>query len=287
MFWAAVRFGPTGVSVLQIVSSAGLLWATVNDNSTSIRDVLSLQLFLVLVNALSLALSVVVRESRNLQSLHGAVLRSMRNAVAITDSDGVVIDANESWAAAERKHEPGRLDGVARSVNYLQHQRASAHESHHAARLVAGLESVLAGQRKLFEMEYPCGPPDALRWFSISIVPLWGEQRGAVITHGDITRRKHEEAETLRVREELAHAGRVMTMGMLSASLTHELSQPLSAIVTNAQAGRRILDNEPAPFESIREILVDVVQEANRARRSSGGCGRYFGRSVRLMSAST
>jgi len=266
MFWAAVRFGPTGVSVLQIVSSAGLLWATVNDDGTSIRDVLSLQLFLVLVNALSLALSVVVRESRHLQSLHGAVLRSMRNAVAITDSDGVVIDANESWAAAERKHDSGRLDGVARRVNYLQHQRANATDNPHAARLVAGLESVLAGQRKLFEMEYPCGPPDALRWFSISIVPLWGEQRGAVITHGDISRRKHEEAETLRVREELAHAGRVMTMGMLSASLTHELSQPLAAILGNAQAARRLCARSRADDSAeVDVILADIVADSRRA----------------------
>jgi len=266
MFWAAVRFGPTGVSVLQIVSSAGLLWATVNDDTTSIRDVLSLQLFLVLVNALSLALSVVVRESRHLQSLHGAVLRSMRNAVAITDSDGVVIDANESWAAAERKHDSGRLDGVARRVNYLQHQRANATDNPHAARLVAGLESVLAGQRKLFEMEYPCGPPDALRWFSISIVPLWGEQRGAVITHGDISRRKHEEAETLRVREELAHAGRVMTMGMLSASLTHELSQPLAAILGNAQAARRLCARSRADDSAeVDVILADIVADSRRA----------------------
>jgi len=266
MFWAAVRFGPTGVSVLQIVSSAGLLWATVNDDTTSIRDVLSLQLFLVLVNALSLALSVVVRESRHLQSLHGAVLRSMRNAVAITDSDGVVIDANESWAAAERKHDSGRLDGVARRVNYLQHQRANATDNPHAARLVAGLESVLAGQRKLFEMEYPCGPPDALRWFSISLVPLWGEQRGAVITHGDISRRKHEEAETLRVREELAHAGRVMTMGMLSASLTHELSQPLAAILGNAQAARRLCARSRADDSAeVDVILADIVADSRRA----------------------
>jgi hypothetical protein len=63
----------------------------------------------------------------------GCVLRSMRNAVAITHSDGVIIDANESWAAAERKHDPGRLDGVARRVNYLQHQRANAAEHHRGA----------------------------------------------------------------------------------------------------------------------------------------------------------
>jgi hypothetical protein len=47
MFWAAVRFGPTGVSVLQIISTGGMLWATLNGGPVSMRNVLSLQLFLV------------------------------------------------------------------------------------------------------------------------------------------------------------------------------------------------------------------------------------------------
>jgi C4-dicarboxylate-specific signal transduction histidine kinase len=219
-----------------------------------------------LLNGLSLALSVVVRESRHLQSLHSAVLRSMPNAVAITDSDGVVIDRNESWAAAGQKHDPGRLDGVALYVNYLEHHRASNGQVHHVARVVTGLESVLAGHQELFEMEYACGPPDQLRWFSISVVPLWGEQRGAVITHSDITRQKHEEAETVRLREEMAHAGRVMTMGMLSASLTHELSQPLAAILGNAQAARRLCTrNKGADNAEVDVILADVVSDSRRA----------------------
>jgi signal transduction histidine kinase len=266
MFWAAVRFGPTGVSVLQIVSTAGILWATLNGGLVSMRDVVSLQFFLVLLNGLSLALSVVVRESRHLQSLHSAVLRSMRNAVAITDSDGVVIDANESWAAAGRKRDPYQLDGVALHVNYVDHHRATAEQVPHVARLITGLESVLAGQQELFETEYACGPPDQLRWFSISVVPLWGEQHGAVITHSDITRRKQEEAETLRLGEELAHAGRVMTMGMLSASLTHELSQPLAAILGNAQAARRLCArNRGDDTAEVDIILADVVADSRRA----------------------
>ena len=98
MFWAAVRFGPIGVSLLQLVSTYAMLWAALNRDSVPMSDVRSLQMFLAMLSGLSLSLAVVVRESRHLQSLHSAVLRSMRNAVAITDSDGVVIDANESWA---------------------------------------------------------------------------------------------------------------------------------------------------------------------------------------------
>ena len=266
MVWAAVRFGPTGVCLLQLVSTFAMLWAALNRETVSLGEVLSLQMFLAMLNGLSLSLAVVVSESRHLQSLHSAVLRSMRHAVAITDADGVVIDANESWAAAERSPDAGRLDGVAIHANYLEHQRAIAQRLHHAARLVTGLESVLDGRRQLFEMEYTCRTVDDLRWFAISVVPLWGERRGAVITHSDITSRKREEAETLQMREDLAHAGRVMTMGMLSATLTHELSQPLAAILGNAQAARRL--GARKGHDSAAEvdvILADVVAASRRA----------------------
>jgi signal transduction histidine kinase len=266
MFWAAIRFGPLGVSVLQLVSTVAMLSAALEVATVSLQDLLSLQMFLAMLNGLSLVLAVVVRESRRLQSLHSAVLRSMRNAVAITDSDGIVLDANQSWVSAQRASNPCRLDGVAVRANYLALQREAAERTPHAGRLVTGLEGVLAGARAHFEMEYSCRTGDELRWFSISIVPLWGEQRGAVITHSDITTRKHEEAEALQTREELAHSGRVMTMGMLSAALTHELSQPLAAILGNAQAARRLSARQGRSDSSeVDDILADVVAASRRA----------------------
>jgi signal transduction histidine kinase len=264
MFWSALRFGPTGVSILQFVSTASMLWAASSRGTVSLRDVVALQLFMAMLNGMSLLLAVVVRERGRLQSLHSAVLRSMRNAVAITDSDGLVIDANESWAASARNPDPCRLDGIPVHANYLAHQRGNG-QTHHATRLVKGLEAVLGGSRKLFEMEYACRIADEVRWFSVSVVPLWGEHRGAVITHSDITARKREEAETQQLREELAHAGRVMTMGMLSAALTHELSQPLAAILGNAQAARRMLARKGDTDGEVDVILADVVSGSRRA----------------------
>jgi C4-dicarboxylate-specific signal transduction histidine kinase len=266
MFWAAVRFGPTGVSILQLFSTAAILWTAVNSTVISVDDVLPLQMFLLMLNGMSLSLAVVISESRRFQSLHSAVLRSMRNAVAITDSDGVVLDANEAWIATGRSPDQYRLDGIALHANYLAHHRVTALHDSNAAKLVGGLEAVLAGTRKLFEMEYVCRSAAETKWFSIAVVPLWGDQRGAVITHTDITRRKQEDAETLRLREELAHAGRVMTMGMLSATLTHEMSQPLAAILANAQTARRLsARNEEGDSEEIDVILGDVVAASRRA----------------------
>jgi C4-dicarboxylate-specific signal transduction histidine kinase len=96
-------------------------------------------------------------------------------------------------------------------------------------------------------------------------VPLTGERRGALITHSDITARKRADAEAVHLRDELALAGRVMTMGVLSASLTHELSQPLAAVLGNAQAAKRFVERECREHLELEAILADVVAAGNRA----------------------
>ena len=68
---------------------------------------------------------------------------------------------------------------------------------------------------------------------------------GAVVSHTDITERRHAEVEAHRSREELAHFLRVSTMGELTTSLAHELNQPLTAILANAQTARHILGTRP------------------------------------------
>jgi PAS domain S-box-containing protein len=267
LLWAAVRFGPLTVSLLQLVSTSAILWTALNRDPFSLSEVLSLQLLLAMLNSLSLTLSVVMFESRRLQALHTTVLHSMRNAVAITDADGVVIDANPAWTTTGgQMRSLCRLDGVPVRTPYFDDRRTAAERSSDAARMLTGLDTVLTGSRNLFEMEYTCQESEEARWFSVSVVPLKGTQPGAVITHSDISERKSHEAVTQQLREELAQAGRVMTMGMLSASLTHELSQPLSAILVNGQAAYKMcvrgIDNGGPEMQ---EILTDIITASRRA----------------------
>src|SRR5262249_14914254 len=81
----------------------------------------------------------------------------------------------------------------------------------------------------------------------------------------DITKRKEAELEAARQREQLAHLSRVTTLGELSGSIANELSLPLSAILTNAQAAQRILSNDRGDLVELREILNDIVSEDKRA----------------------
>ena len=64
---------------------------------------------------------------------------------------------------------------------------------------------------------------------------------------------------------ELAHANRVATMGQLSASIAHEVRQPLARAVINAQAALRWLGAQPPDLEEVRQALGRIVKEGNRA----------------------
>jgi two-component system, LuxR family, sensor kinase FixL len=77
--------------------------------------------------------------------------------------------------------------------------------------------------------------------------------------------RKQGELEAQRLRQDLTHIGRVSALGELAASLAHELNQPLTAILSNAQAAQRLLAVDTANLEEVREILRDIVTDDKRA----------------------
>ncbi len=119
-----------------------------------------------------------------------------------------------------------------------------------------------------YESEYRLVLPDGqLRWIAArGHVEFNGDGnpvriRGASV---DITKRKQAEELVARQRTEMAHLSRVTTLGELSGSIAHELNQPLSAILSNAQAARRVLANG-ADLAEVREMLDEIVSEDKRA----------------------
>jgi signal transduction histidine kinase len=77
--------------------------------------------------------------------------------------------------------------------------------------------------------------------------------------------RRRSEVEGHRLRQELAHVGRVSTISALTASLAHELNQPLTAILSNAEAAEQLLDAPAPKLQDVREILQDIVRDDRRA----------------------
>ena len=81
----------------------------------------------------------------------------------------------------------------------------------------------------------------------------------------DVTASEEAEIKAQRHRNELAHLSKVAMLGQLSGSLAHELNQPLTAILSNAQAALRFLKADAADLDEIREILTDIVADDRRA----------------------
>jgi C4-dicarboxylate-specific signal transduction histidine kinase len=98
--------------------------------------------------------------------------------------------------------------------------------------------------------------------------PSDGELR-LIETAADIARiaieqqRSYQEADAQR--RQLAHLNRVATLGELSGALAHELSQPLTAVLTNAQAARHFLNRQPLDVEQLRGALEDIIKNDKRA----------------------
>ncbi len=76
---------------------------------------------------------------------------------------------------------------------------------------------------------------------------------------------KQAEEAARRHREQINLLGRVSLLGEMTASLAHELSQPLSAIISNASAGMRFIDRSTGDAETLRDIFADVVAAGHRA----------------------
>jgi two-component system sensor kinase FixL len=104
-------------------------------------------------------------------------------------------------------------------------------------------------------------------WCRISITtfehPVFGDI--GVSIHTDITAQRQNEEEMQRLRLEAWHADRVARTGAITASLAHELNQPLAAILNNSQAALRFLATGPPDLGEIREILEDIVRDDKRA----------------------
>jgi signal transduction histidine kinase len=81
----------------------------------------------------------------------------------------------------------------------------------------------------------------------------------------DISARKEAEAKLARVQAEFAHAARVSILGELTASIAHEVNQPLAAIATNAAAGLRWLSREEPELDEARALLGRISADAGRA----------------------
>jgi signal transduction histidine kinase len=111
-------------------------------------------------------------------------------------------------------------------------------------------------------------PDDRIRWVRIRARSHANGSYGSNRVTGnfiDITDQKTAEAEAALRREEVAHLTRVSTLGELSGAIAHEINQPLTAILSNAQAALHLLERRAPDLAEIRDALQDIVAEEKRA----------------------
>lgn len=101
---------------------------------------------------------------------------------------------------------------------------------------------------------------------SVSVMPAGGDSSPSLIgVVEDIDLRKRAEYALEKSREELARVVRVTTMGELAASITHEVNQPLAAIVANSHACRRWLETDPPNHSEAINSVLNIVRDGRRA----------------------
>jgi PAS domain S-box-containing protein len=280
LLWAAVRLGSGGLAIsLLIVAGPSLLSAFVGQGpfvaKSPTENMLSLQVFLLAISVPLMLLAALVEERDRAEQALGqnearyrAVVEDQTELICRFLPDGTYTFVNGAYCRYFQRS-PEELIGRTfwDFIPTGSHQQAREFlDSITADAPVASLEhEVLA-------------PGGELRWQQWRDRGFFDAQ-GRVVEYQavgrDITERKRAEEQARRQREELAHALRVMTLGELTASFAHELNQPLTSIVTNTYAARRLLDGERAKPE-IAEALTDIAEDARRASRIIGRLRTLF-----------
>src|SRR6476661_9995119 len=103
--------------------------------------------------------------------------------------------------------------------------------------------------------------------FTDKQISLFGDFAAQATIALESTRRERQYREAQMA---LAHANPVATMGQLTASITHEVNQPITAAITNAQAALRWMSAEPPDFGEVSEALASIIKEGNRASEVIG-----------------
>ena len=126
-----------------------------------------------------------------------------------------------------------------------------------------------------FDQEYKIvRPDDTVRHIHSLAHPVWNGSGGPVQYVGtvmDITERKHAEEKLLTIQAELARVSRVVIIGELTASIAHEVNQPLAAVITNSNAGLRWLDGTSPNLGEARNALSRIARDGLRASQVIAG----------------
>ena len=277
LIWAALRFGLGGISVSMLIMTFQAIWGTMRGHGpflaqTPAENALALQLFLLVTATPLMLLAVVIDEERRSKE----ALRENANLMGLAAEAGNLamwvwdVSGNDVWMTERGRSlfglEPDALLGFAATFDRVHPEDRTARE---------GAITQALQTRGEYEMEYRVQQADGVvRWIhgrGRCVGPDDGTGPKLFGVSMDVTARKQAEASAAQKRAELEHVARVATLGELTATLTHELRQPLTAILTNSHVGVRLLDAPEPDLQEVRSTLADICEVTERAGEVIGG----------------
>jgi PAS domain S-box-containing protein len=175
-----------------------------------------------------------------------------QDLLVVSDITGTCLGVNPAWTATLGWSEP---DIVGKTYAWLVHPDDLDRTRAEFANLVAG------GRTQNFEARIR-HRDGSYRWVSWKAVP----DRGRIYAIGqDVTELKAAENDLRQARQELGQAAQRAMLAATTASIAHEIKQPLGAIVANAEAALRWLERTPPGVDDARETLADIAADGMRA----------------------
>lgn len=275
LLWAGTRFGLAGVSWALLGFAFHAIWGALQGRGPFTTpdpadNVLQLQLFLLSISLPLMFLAVVIEERRRTftalcqemdertraDERFRLVVESTPSAIVMIDAAGTIVLLNSQ---AEKYFGYRRAELVGEPIEILVPERLRGKHSGYRTDYFAfpasrpmGAGRELHGRRK-DGSEFPV---------EIGLTPIQTSEGlfclGSIV---DITERMRAE----ETRRELSHAARLAIVGELSASIAHEINQPLGAILSNAEAAEMLLESGPESLAEVRCILDDIRKDDLRA----------------------
>ena len=199
-----------------------------------------------------------LRASQEARSLLAAIVESSDDAIIRKDLNGNIITWNHS---AEQLFGYDAVEAIGKPITIIVPPALMPEELEILERARRG-EPIHNYETVRLRKD---GRPVSV---SIAISPIFNEAGkvvGASKICRDVTSLKEAETEIRRQRSELAHVTRVSTLGQLTSAITHELNQPLGAILRNAEAAEMFLQSDQPDLNEVRAILADIRKDDQRA----------------------
>jgi len=271
IIWAAVRFGAPGASGVIMVVSLVLIWRTLNGQSlfdigNAEMNVFAMQLFLIGLSSPILLLGAAIEETRHAET----VTREREERISFAAASSSVglwqyeLATGAFWATDYCRTLFGLPPGAPLDLDRLLN-RIHPNDFQSASTAIKSAMKRAVPLETEFRVQ---GKDRGYHWISVRAQPVVGDDGKPTAITGafaDSTSRKTAEAEADMQRQEIAHLMRVSMLGELSGGLAHELTQPLTAILSNAQAGKILLAGGKKNLPEIANIFDDIITEDGRA----------------------